>query len=1066
MNLDHLASILTATFTAKDTAALQTAVSQLTELSASTEPFLLGLLTLGTVEDRLLRNSALANFKNYLSQALARSTVPQALRLELFTKLTELLVRPDLDLTQKEISAGALLPIISTDHPDSYIAYFSVIASLASENLGGSAAQIQGGLLVSKVILTNFMNHFAITGFLDQLMPTLLQTAENALNKLNEALAIRSLQASEEAVDTLVEWGRTVSTVFDTWDNTSCKLVAQLAKFDGLSSLFQRLLIVKVNLDDESQLLLSFDGLSLSNKLAELKGYIIEILSVLIQHLVETKKQSLEKTCVNESPMVLVGAALPDSPFVSLMEMLIKPLADTLMNLCSHTNAFESEQMQQFVFHSFGLLQKCCSENRFYLAFSSSYRDLVIHSVLPSLSCSADDLACFNDSPEDFVSLGEEICEVQESETVKSRAAALLEGLCEFIDGCLVFCASIFTEMLSLAWDEPNIPTLHQFLGCRVLSSSPTGFTRSPSNETTATSGKLIGIDVALLGLSIISIDVSNRDDIKTELERVVELFFKALESLQSDLLRSRFCMLLKYYSEHLFLYEQTHKFNFLVQYLLNCLESRCLSVALQASTTLNHIMIEEDLAFRVEDIAPEIIDCYASLIPKMHNKSFFESLEEIVVKFPSHTQVLVNQLASSLSSRVLQEVPTSTSLKDSIVLSKSLNVIKALASSIELNVSQMASLEQQLEGLLLLLENPREISFEDDLLSLQATFIKSARSVSAIGWRVFCTLPIVMEKYQGQFLQVFPLLNVYLVFGVNSFAAHPESIMPILGMARTALFVKPNGLDNEGVNNEAALIYQLLLHIFRESLDPYLEGILSDTMQRYSTAKQGFFKARLLGVVLSAFSYNALLTMQILGSTQTSQGFSYLKYVLLEFFANSHCFMQAYDKRVSILGLCSLLMQETLAPEVSESLNDIFTIIINILSQEDNRVQPEALTQLLASIDASDSEEETCSRIAKFTKSQLDKSSNSEEGQANVSLAKMLTPLQQVDEYQHFKAILTSIRKRSPEALVKLVGPLSPEHRTMLEHIVQSERVKISKIPGENTTVRRKAKVKRRVMP
>mmetsp|Transcript_18956 Transcript_18956/g.34321 ORF Transcript_18956/g.34321 Transcript_18956/m.34321 type:complete len:1053 (+) Transcript_18956:1737-4895(+) len=1049
MNLEHLASILTATFSAKTTSDLTLAFMQLTELSASTEPFLLGLLELGVSNDANIKNSALTNFRNFLANALAHNQVTPTFRGTLFPKLVDLLIRPDLGNNQKETVAAALLIIVSTDNPDTYVNYFALIGGIAIQYLSGSAAHIQGGLLLAKVILINFMNHYAISPFLQQLMPPFIQTADKAIQDFISAVNSQDVQQAEEVAGIMLDWARVVSTIFYTWDNTSSKLVTQLANFD-LANLFQRLLILKaVSSQEESQILVSFDNSSISIKLAEMKAHVLEMLTVVLQHLIDNKKQNLEKQGHIENTMVIVGSTLPDSPYVSLIQLLIQPLCLTLIHICNDSSVFEAEHIQKFVFQAFSLLQKSSNENRFYALFQLNYRELVIHCLIPCLCSNEEDLKLFEDSPDEFVSLGEEICEIQEKETVKSRAAHLLETICEFIDGCLVFTVSALYEMLSLSWDESHLPTLSQLSGASVL--------KLP---------KALLIDVALLSLSVLSYDVCFRKDLKAELERILELFFKSLESLQSDLIRTRFCLMLKYYSENLYLYEQGHKFNYLVQYLLNCLESRCPSVSLQASTTLNHIMIEEELTYRVEDLSFDIMECYSNLIPKMHNKAFFESLEEIVVKFPKQTTMLVNELASSLVTRILHEVPDSASHKDSIVLNKSLNVIRELVNSVDLDKSQLGVLEQNLEGLLMLLENPKAISFEDDLLNLQITFIKKTQSVSSIGWKVFACMPGVFEKYQGQLLHLFSLVNAYLVYGASSFSTNPQFLKVILDMCQITLSVAPNGKESESANSEAALIYQLMLHVFRDSMDEFLDSILSNTLVRYSTAKSAFFKARLLGVVLSAFSYNALLTMRIMSSTQHSEGMSYLKYILFEIFGNSQCFIQAYDKRVSVVGLCSLLMQDSLAPEVSENLNGIFEILITILSQskEEPRLQAAVLSQLQATFEASDSDDDTFTQLTQYTKSQLSQTFDNEEGQANLSLVKLMTPLQQVDEYQHFKSILNGIRKRSPEALARLIAPLSAEHKQQLETIVISERVKINQLAGENTAVRKKVKAKKRV--
>jgi hypothetical protein len=989
-------------------------------------------------------------------------------------KLIGLMGSPGLDTNQKEIAAGALLPLISTELTDTYVNYFEfeVMVRAASQYLSGTPAEIQGGLLVSKVILTNFPNHCAIPEVLERLMPSLLAVADKALRQTTSALSSCNAELAEEATGVLLNWSQVLATVLEVWDNTSSKLIKQIAKYTGLAEIFLHSLVIMVpaastqhrlgpshptlavpvqlspldNTTTES--LLSFEGTSLSAKVNELKSYVLEMLGYLLKHFVESKKQTLEQEGKALNTMVLIGAPLPASPFITLLDLLVKPLIGSLVQVGSLQGEVASQDaVQKFMLRGLSLLHRASREHRFYAPFNELHRDFIMHSLLPILASSADDLASFEDSPEEFVAFSEEICEIQEQETLKTKAAHLLESLCEFVDGCLSFSAKVCLEMLSLAWSNADVPTLMQFSGAKVLSLP-----------------KELCIDVGLLCLSVLNYDISTRKDIKAELESTVEMLFVSLESLQSDLVRTRFCLMLKYYSEYLFLFEQAPKFNFLVQYLLSCMESRCPALSLQASSSLNHIMIEDELMFRIDDLAFDVIECYTQLIPKMHSKAFFESLEELVLKYTDHMRCFASRLVSSLVSRVLQEVPTATSKKDSIVLSKSLNVIRELAGLTELEVPLLETIESQAEGLMMLLRYPQAISFEDDLLTMQRSFIFKMQMVSETGWQVFECLPKVFAKYKGQFLHLFPLLNVYISYGVSTFSSNPQYVQTVLDMCHTCLFVTPDGKTSESVNSEGALIYQLMLQLLREALDEHLSSILNSVLTRYSTAVSSFFKARLLGVAMSAFSYNALLTMQVLSMSQQSADSSYLRYVLFEVFSNSYCFTHSYDKRVAVIGLCSLLTQETLAREVSENLNAIFEIIITILSQkkEEPAVTADTFTSLWTHMAGSVADDEMLACLAQVTRAQLEQDYHSEESQGNLALGRMLTPLHQVDEYNHLKSILNSIRQRSPEALAKLIIPLSQGHREKLEQIVQSERVQVNHLGGENTTVRRKAKVKR----
>mmetsp|Transcript_9325 Transcript_9325/g.17852 ORF Transcript_9325/g.17852 Transcript_9325/m.17852 type:complete len:1052 (-) Transcript_9325:3984-7139(-) len=1050
MNLEHLASILSATYSSSDTASVQQAEASLLELSAASEPFLQGLLELAATKDKSLRISALTNFRNFLIHSLTNVHFPKASRLQLIQGLFTLLTSPLLDYGQKELAAGSIAPLISTDFPETYLSYFESIVSATLQYFNGSAAEIQGGLFITKALLCNFAKNSAISQILDRLMQPVLLIGKNATIQLTQALSHQRADLAEAALNLLLVWTRIIAFVFNSWNNTTEKHVKMLLGYVDLVEIFRNILVLNLSSDQSSQVLIGFDEVQATAILNESKANVLDMLNISFEYFVDSKKLALEKEKKVLSAMVLIGAELPNSPFIDLVELTIQPLIATLISLCNHAAFAELmllDHVKKFAVQALSLLHKSSCELRFYKLFNPHYRDLIIHGVLPFLALDAEEISQFEENPDEYVAKAEEICEIQEKETIKNEASHLLESLCEFIDGALVFCAKIFLELLSLSWNETQVPHLAQYSTAKIL---------QLSRDTC--------YDLALIGLCILNYEICSRKDIKSELEVTIEKFFSVPGSLESNLVRARCCLFWRYFSEHIYLFEQAVKFNYFLNFLLNCLESQCTAVSLQASATLNHIMVEDELMFRIEELSHQIVQVYIRLIPHMHNKAFFESLEELVIKYPEHTVTYLNELVAHLAEKVLHEAAQEKTGKNSIILSKAMTVLKSLASSSDINVQNLQGMEQQLEGLLLLLHNPRVVTFEDDLLSLQKSFIFKTQSVSPIAWRVFECLPGVYSKFNGPFYQIFPLINVYLHFGVDTFKTNPQYIQILIDMCRINLFATPKGKESESVNTEGALIYHLMLQLLPESLDPFLEHILSNTLTRYTSAKSNFLKARLLGVVLNAFSYNAIMTMKLLGNSQQTAGMSYLKYVLYEIFANFNVFLHSYDKRVSVFGLCNLITQEELAPEVGEFLGTIFQVIISILSQskDDNRTDIEMLAQLWRQLDGPDSDDDALARLTQLTKAQFAQNFNNEEGQANLTLALLISPVSKHDEYQFFKHMLNNIRKRNPEALMKLIGPLDADYREKLETIIQSERVQINQLAGENTTVRRKVKVKK----
>ena len=97
------------------------------------------------------------------------------------------------------------------------------------------------------------------------------------------------------------------------------------------------------------------------------------------------------------------------------------------------------------------------------------------------------------------------------------------------------------------------------------------------------------------------------------------------------------------------------------------------------------------------------------------------------------------------------------------------------------------------------------------------------------------------------------------------------------------------------------------------------------------------FLRARLLNVINSAFIYNAQMTMRLLSSASTAEGSaSYLKFILAETVANVDCFTNSYDKKLLVLGIGTLIMEQDIPSEVTELLTSLFDLMITVLSIPD----------------------------------------------------------------------------------------------------------------------------------
>ena len=76
---------------------------------------------------------------------------------------------------------------------------------------------------------------------------------------------------------------------------------------------------------------------------------------------------------------------------------------------------------------------------------------------------------------------------------------------------------------------------------------------------------------------------------------------------------------------------------------------------------------------------------------------------------------------------------------------------------------------------------------------------------------------------------------------------------------------------------------------------------------------------------------------MTILSSAQTQDGSqSYLKFILDETLQNAGDFQCSYDKKLLVLGVGTLIMEQNIPTEVTELLTSLFELMVTVLNTPD----------------------------------------------------------------------------------------------------------------------------------
>ena len=76
--------------------------------------------------------------------------------------------------------------------------------------------------------------------------------------------------------------------------------------------------------------------------------------------------------------------------------------------------------------------------------------------------------------------------------------------------------------------------------------------------------------------------------------------------------------------------------------------------------------------------------------------------------------------------------------------------------------------IEEMLKQLYIFMIDPKQISFEDDIVLNLKQFIRRNKSVSNVQWEMFETLPKVLSKNNDSFGNLLDTINYYMTMGRN----------------------------------------------------------------------------------------------------------------------------------------------------------------------------------------------------------------------------------------------------------------------------------------------------------
>lgn len=649
-----IGNLLQLTYTSPDNIVRKQAEEQLLELSKSHDVMISTLLQLlSSAADQNLRQAAATRFRQVIRSALEQSILDSAQKCLISEQVFQILIQCA-SKSANEILGASLTSLIS-DSNCGIVA--TKISNLCNRHLNSSKNEILGSLICVKSLFSTISSDFSTKDYFDKVFPSLIKVGKDTLSKLFEGLNNNDSELAMNTASILVSWTETFSQILEHFEMISPKTMKHFIKQVSIAEIFFNILTIKFQ--GTGLAMLGTDAPT--KEILKCKTGVLKCLNIIIQFTIDSKKKLIEEQEGLTQLTTLIGMDIPDSPFVSITWNYTPQLLDTIIGIGKEVifgDIFEESQ-KEFIYEGVSLFQKCCGESRFFNIFLGYYKEIVAFIVINAFKYSEDEKDLPVRDPQEFVDAGMDICERQDSETIKTGCAKLLETVCDNIDGALTYVIGLVNENFFSIF-EPRIQNM----------SNPQIYNFSFEEEEK--------IDCSILMISTLNYSVSKRADLVKILNSFLERYQEILINSRSGVIQSRMGLFLYFYLEHIHQNSNTHFFSW-INFLVNCMTpANPFPVGvIQACETFSSLTQDEETMLRIHEFIEQIFNKLITCIPSQKQKNFFESLSDFLNWFSeiSHDQILCTLQA--LVQKLLNEIGS-----NKMLAGKCWNVVRAILSS------------------------------------------------------------------------------------------------------------------------------------------------------------------------------------------------------------------------------------------------------------------------------------------------------------------------------------------------------------------------------------------------
>ncbi|XP_063546915.1 importin-7 isoform X2 [Cydia strobilella] len=459
-------------------------------------------------------------------------------------------------------------------------------------------------------------------------------------------------------------------------------------------------------------------------------------------------------------------------------------------------------------------------------------------------------------------------------------------------------------------------------------------------------------------------------------------------------------------------------------------------------------------------------------VIRETENDNIASVLQKIVPLYTEQLMPMAYEITEHLATTFRKVIETDSGTDEKAITAMGLlNTMETVLNVMEDNPEIMAQLEKTVLTVVGHILQNNVIEYYEEAMTLLCNL--TAKQISEDMWKVLELLYQVFEKDSfDYFTDMMPVLHNYITVDTNAFVSNENHILAMFNMAKAVL----NSDSEDESEIYAAKLLEVMVLQCNGKIDNCLPSFVELVLNRLTrTVKTSELRTMLLQVLIAILYCNPVLLFTILDKLQQAvPNASITQHFIKQWIHDTDCFMGLHDRKLCVLGICTLLEMGPCRPPLSAVLPRILPSCLVLFDglkrayelraeadeQTDDEDEVDDQDEEVLSSDEDDIDDmnneylENLSRMAVKNAAQqgvnmtanfedYDSDSDDEDDYEpdETAIECYTTPLDDrdcpVDEYVKFKAALSGISTTEPELYHALTQVLDEEQQKQLSAVL-----------------------------